>query len=87
MLLESFIDDHVKTINILRQIMTVDERFYGEVISMNDHKKANVRILNSIICVIKNDKQLVEFCEVVKSLISVRKQFSIEMLEFETGKD
>ena len=86
MLLESFSDDHVATVNKLNGIIAVNKQFLNEIISMTDHKKANVRILNGIICAIKRDNDVLGFCEVFKALISVRKRFTIEMFEFEAGK-
>ena len=53
---------------------------------MTDTKEANRRILNAVICILKSDNQLVGLCEVVKALISIRKRFSKEIIEFEIGK-
>jgi len=86
MLLESFTDDHVATINKLHKIIPLNEKFLNEVVSMTDHRKAHVRIMNAIISAIKCDNDVLGFCEVLKALISVQKRFTTEMFEFEAGK-
>lgn len=85
-LLESFTDDHVTTICTLCELIPVNEGFFNEVLSMTDTKEANRRILNSLIRMLNSDNQLVGFCELVKSVMSIRKRFSLKIVEFETGK-
>lgn len=86
MLLESFNDDHVATVNKLNTIIRLSEKFLNEIISMTDHRKAHVRIMNAVISAIKCDNDVLGFCEVLKALISVQKRYTKEMFEFEAGK-
>jgi len=85
-LLDCFTDDHVTTLCTLCEIVKVDEGFFNQVLSMTNTKEANRRILNALISMLKSDNQLVGFCEVFKALINIRKRFSKEIIEFETGE-
>ena len=84
-LLECFSDDHITTISTLCEVIPVSEGFFNKVLSMT-YKEANRRILNALLCGLKNDNQLLALCEILETLISQEKRFSKEIFEFEIGK-
>ena len=84
-LLDCFSDDHITTIGLLSETVSLREGFFEEVIAYTDPREANERILNAIINNMERNDQLLRACELIKALIG-SKQYSEVFLEFETGK-
>ena len=70
---------------MLSETVSLREGFFEEVIAYTDPSEANERILNTIIIIMERDEQLLRVCELIKVVIG-SKQYSEEILEFETGK-
>ena len=86
MLLANLPDDHVTTVSILSESVSVDEVFFNEVISFTDHNIANEKILNAVIMMVNRDTQFKGFAQLAKLLVKRDCKFSREMLEFDIGK-
>ena len=84
-ILESLPDDHTASISLLSENAPVDEGFFNEILSIADCREANCRILNAMILMMKEDRNIIGLCKLVTMLVG-RKRFSKEILEFETGK-
>jgi len=83
--LDCFSDDHIRTIGLLSEMVSLKEGYFEEVIAYTDPREANQRILNSIIIFMDCDSQILRVCELIRVLIG-SKQHSKEFLEFEIGK-
>ena len=81
-LLDKFPDDHVTTIGIFSEQVSIDDRFFNEILSTVNPREANERILNAIIVMLKHDDQILEMCSLAKTVMRSAR-FSTEMLEFE----
>ena len=84
-LLDCFSDDHITTIGVLSEAVSLREGFFEEVIAYTDPREANERILHAIIIYMDRDDQLLKVCLLIKALIGSKK-YSESFLEFETGK-
>ena len=84
-ILESLPDDHTASISLLSENAPVDEGFFSEILATTDYREANCRILNAMILMIKEDRNIIGFCKLVAMLVG-SKRFSKEILEFEAGK-
>ena len=84
-LVDCFYDDHITTIGTLQRIIPIKEKFFKEIISMSDRKKANRRMLNALFVIIQSDDQMLNFCSAVLDLCS-RDKFCNELVEFTRGK-
>ena len=83
-LLDCFSDDHITTIGLLSETVSLREGFFEEVIAYTDPRDANERILNAIIMNMERDEEILRACQLIKLLIGT-KQYSEEFLEFEIG--
>ena len=83
-IIDCFFDDHIISIGILNSIMHVEERFFNEIISITDHRKANQRMLNALIVILKSDDQMKNFCDAVLALCT-RDKLCKEIVEFTRG--
>ena len=87
-ILESLPDDHTTSISLLSENgenAPVDEGFFSEILSTTDCREANCRILNAVILMMKEDRNIMGLCKLVMMLVGSKK-FSKEILEFEAGK-
>ena len=84
-ILESLPDDHTTSISLLSENAPVDEGSFSEILSTTDCGEANCRILNAVILMMKEDRNIMGLCKLVMMLVG-SKQFSKEILEFEAGK-
>ena len=69
----------------MNSLIRVDEKFFNEIISMTDLRKANQKMYNALIVILKSDNQMMDFCNTVLSLCC-RTKLCKEILDFTTGK-
>ena len=51
---------------------------------MTDHRKANQKMLNALIFILKSDDQMIDFCDIVLALCS-KSKLCKEIVEFTRG--
>ena len=84
-ILNSLPDDHFVTLSTLSEVIEVEDFFFDQVLNCTNSKRANQRMLNSIIMLIKGDDQLASsFCRCIR-ILAGNKPFTAEMLEFQLG--
>ena len=77
-------DDHLATLSLLSENVHVEDFFFDQVLNCTNSKRANMKILNSIMMMIKEDDQLNSFCKVLRDLAG-SKPITREILEFQIG--
>ena len=77
-------EDHFITLSALSNVMEVQDTFFDELLKYTDSKKANKKILNSVIMMLSGDKDTEGFCNIIRKVIG-NKSLTAEFLEFQMG--
>ena len=77
-------DDHFVTLSAVSNTMQIKDPFFDEVLNYTDSKRANRKILDFMITLLSNDKNMNGFCNVLREVIG-SKSLTLEFLEFQIG--
>ena len=83
-LIEFLPDDHFVTLSAVSNIMRVKDPFFDEVLNYTNSKRANRKILDSMITLLSDDKDMNGLCNVLREVIG-SKSLTLEFLEFQIG--
>ena len=83
-LVECLPDDHFVTLSTLSSIIQVQDSFFDEVLSCTNSKKANKKILSSLIMMLRDDTAITGFSSVLRDIMG-SKSPSLKFLEFQLG--
>ena len=78
-------DDHFVTLSALSNIIRVNDFFFDKTLNYTNSKRANKNILNLLIMMLSDDKDISGFCKVLRDVIG-NKSLTAGFLQFQIGK-